>query len=153
MPFDRVLLATALATCCAGATACSTPTVADGARAVFATSQICTPDKVTVKERPDLAPHSVLPGVTPPNGQNIDSVGSAYEVSGCAKKLVLVCGRPFVDTPPPDPFSAGVTYPNGSDWPDLSFNNEYYALTRAIDIDGNRVASAVVCQPAKTAVQ
>lgn len=137
----------------ASTAACSAPTVADGARAVFATSQVCTPDKVTVKERPDIAPHTVLPGVTPPNNQNLDAVGSAYEVSGCAKKLVLVCGRPFVDTPPPDPFSAGVTHPNGNDWPDLSFNNEYWAITRAVDIDGDRVVSAVVCQPAKTSVQ
>jgi hypothetical protein len=151
MALDRLLLATSLLACCV--TGCSTPTVADGARMVFATSQVCTPDKVTVKERPDLAPHSVLPGVTPPNDANIDSVGSTYEISGCAKKLVMVCGRPYVDKPPPDPFSAGVTYPNGNDWADLSFNNEYYALTRAIDIDGDRVVSAVVCQPAKTSVQ
>jgi hypothetical protein len=149
MLLDRAVLAAMILACAA----CSAPTVADGARAVFATSQICTPDKVTVKERTDLAPHAVLHDVTPPNEANIDSVGSVYEVSGCTKKLVMVCGRPFVDKPPPDPFSAGIEYPNGPDWADLSFNNEYFALTRSIDIDGKRVVSAVVCQPATASAQ
>jgi hypothetical protein len=126
------------------------PTVADGARAVFSTSQICRADAITIRARPDLAPHAVLKGVTPPPGVDLDAVGDTYELAGCNRKVLLVCGRPVVGNHA-DPFSAAIS--QGEYGTELTLNTEYFALTRALDVDGNRVASAVVCQTANSTVQ
>ena len=98
--------------------------------------------------RPDLAPHSVLNGVTPPPGQSLDSVGDAYEVSGCNTKRLYVCGHPFVGTHA-DPFSASVS-PDGID---MSFNTSDFSLFTSHDIEGGRITSAVVCQPSAQTIQ
>jgi hypothetical protein len=124
------------------------PTVVDGVRSVFSASQLCTAANVTVKARPDLAPHSVLNGVTPPPGQSLDSVGDAYEVSGCNTKRLYVCGHPFVGTHA-DPFSASVS-PDGID---MSFNTSDFSLFTSHDIQGGRITSAVVCQPSAQTIQ
>jgi hypothetical protein len=127
------------------------PTVEDGARQVYAVSQICDFTAVQVRERSDLRPSSVLQGVTPPPGVDLDSVGSAYELSGCGKKQIFVCGRPFVGKGT-DPFSV-VDESTPGQWGDVTFHTEYYALTRATHIADGRVPTAVVCQPAAATVQ
>jgi hypothetical protein len=152
MPFGRNLVATMILAGAGVTLAGCAPTVADGARAVFSTSQICDHAGVTVKERSDLAPHAVLKGVAPPPGVELDSVGSTYEISGCGAKLVFVCGRPVVGQHG-DPFSAEVTSSKGSTSTDVAFNTRYFAITRSMGIDGNRVSNAVVCQPGSPTVQ
>lgn len=144
MGFATKVIATTMGIAASLALAGCAPTVADGARAVFSTSQICPDDAITVRARGDVAPHSVLNGVTPPPGVNIDSVGDTYEVAGCNKKVLFVCGRPIVGSHA-DPFSAAVTQDQYGT--ELTLNTEYFALTRALDVDGRHVASAVVCQP------
>jgi len=124
--------------------------VADGAVSVFSTTQICPYETIDIKARPDLAPHSVLKGVTPPPGVDLDSVGSTYEISGCNHKQLYVCGRPVIGKTT-DPFSAG--YSRQDDGVHLDLNTEYFAITRALDTEGNRVANVVVCQPANQTVQ
>jgi hypothetical protein len=101
-----------------------------------------------VRARPDLAPHSVLKGVTPPPGVDLDAVGDTYEISGCAKKLLFVCGHPVAGNHA-DPFSAGVS----KDGIDMSFNTDEFTLITAHSVEGGRITSAVVCQPASQTVQ
>jgi hypothetical protein len=92
----------------------------------------------------------VLKDVTPPPGVNLDSVGDTYEMSGCDKKLLMVCAHP-VEGAHPDPFSAGVK--QGEYGTELSLNTEYFTLVRALSVDGGRVSSVVVCQPGGAAPQ
>jgi hypothetical protein len=137
-----------------GSTACA-PSVADGARQVFFTSQICTDENTTVKARSDLEPKSVLKGVTPPAGVDLDSVGTTYEITGCNKKVIMVCGRPYVGNKG-DPFSANPVQDKervDKDFADPEFNTDLYTFTRAISIDGNRVSTGVVCQTGSVAQQ
>ena len=126
------------------------PTVADGAQRVFSTTQICRADAVSVKARPDLAPHAVLEGVSPPPGLDLDAVGGTYELSGCNRKLLYVCAHPIVGNHP-DAFSAAIT--QGEFGTEVSLNTEYFALTRALETSGGRVTSAVVCQPGTASLQ
>jgi hypothetical protein len=126
-------------------TACA-PSVADGAARVYSMAQICPHEGVTVKERSDLPPHSVLKGTPTPPGVDIDSVASTYEISGCSKKLLYVCARPVVGNHA-DPFSVAVTTPDDPDGPRLALNTPYFTETRAISIDGNRIANMAVCTP------
>lgn len=124
------------------------PSVADGAKMVYATSHICPAEKVDVRLRSDIAPHTVLQGVTPPPGTSLDSVGDTYEISGCNKKVTMVCGHPIVGKHD-DPFSADATE-DEEDGMHLSLNTGYFAITRALSVDDNRVSSVVVCHPAAT---
>jgi hypothetical protein len=125
-------------------TGCYTHTVADGARAIFADSQLCTNAGITVTARPDLAPHAILKDVTPPPGVSLDSLGETYEISGCSfSKLLYVCGRPIIGTHA-DPFSAAVS-PDGID---MAFNTPDFTLLTAHEIEGGRITSAVVCHAA-----
>jgi hypothetical protein len=126
------------------------PTVADGARRVFSVSEICPYESVAVRARGDLAPHAVLQGVSPPPGVSIDDVGDTYELSGCNKKVVMVCGNPVVSSHA-DPFSAQAAIDdNGMR---LLVNTGTFTITRAVDVDGNRVSNVVVCQAATQSVQ
>jgi len=124
------------------------PTVTDGIRMVYATSQLCTYAGVSAKPRPDLAPHTVLKDVTPPPGVAVDSLGDTYEVSGCGQKLLLVCGHPVVGNHA-DPFSATVS-PDGID---MSFNTANFALFTDHNVEGGHITSAVVCQASPQTVQ
>jgi hypothetical protein len=124
------------------------PTKQDGIRAVFASSQLCPTGGITLKERPDLAPHTVLKDVTPPPGVAVDSLGDTYEVSGCGTKQILVCGHPVVGSHA-DPFSAVVS-PDGND---MFFNTSRFALFTAHSVEGGRITSAVVCQGSSQSLQ
>ena len=124
------------------------PTMNDGIRAVYSSSQLCTYAGVNAKARPNLAPHTVLPGVTPPPGVAVDALGDTYEISGCGKKILYVCGHPVVGNHA-DPFSAGVS-PDGID---MSFNTSNFALFTSHSIQGGRITSAVVCQASTQTVQ
>ncbi len=124
------------------------PTFNDGIRMVYASSQLCTYAGVSAKARSDLAPHAVLKNVTPPPGVAVDSLGDAYEVSGCGKTIVYVCGHPVVGSHA-DPFSASVS-PDGID---MAFNTSNFALYTSHSIEGGRITSAVVCQAATQSVQ
>ena len=126
-------------------TACA-PSIADGAAQIYTVAQICPHEGVTVKERSDLPPHSVLKGTATPPGVDIDSVATTYEISGCSKKQLYVCARPVVGSHA-DPFSVGVSTPNDPEGPRLALNTPYFTETRAISIDGNRIANMAVCQP------
>jgi len=148
MSSGRLLLTIPLAAALAS-TGCA-PSIADGAQSVFSTSQLCPYEGITVRARPDLSPHAVLKDTPPPAGMNIDSVGGTYEISGCSKKLLFVCGRPVIGNGA-DPFSAG--FSQQDDGPHLSLNTDYFAITRSLDTEGNRVANVVVCQPASQSVQ
>ena len=150
MLFGKVGIATVVVGAAGLASAGCAPTVSDGAQSVFSTSQICPAASITVKARSDLAPHTVLKDTTPPPGVDLDSVGDTYEISGCSKKMIFVCGHPVVGNHP-DPFSAGVSH--AEDMTYLTLNTEYFAITRAISVDGNRVSTVVVCQPASPTVQ
>lgn len=125
-------------------TACA-PSVADGAVRIYAADQICPHDVITVKERSDVAPHSVLKGVPTPPGVDIDSITSTYELSGCGKKMLYVCGRPVVGNHA-DPFSVAVSTPDDLG-PRLVLNTPYFTETRAIDVDGDHIANMAACQP------
>ena len=127
------------------------PSVADGAQTVFSTSQICPFASVTVKERSDLAPHSVLKSTDAPPGYTVDSVGRTYEVSGCNKKLLMDCANPVVGKHA-DPFSADFSRAD-DDEVFLSVNTDTFTITRAITTSGDRVSTVVVCQPATQSVQ
>jgi hypothetical protein len=143
LPRKAALATFVLAASSLAAAGCA-PTVADGARSVFSTTHICPASAITVTTRSDLAPHSVLKGVTPPPGVDLDSVGSTYEISGCNQKVLFVCGRPVVGKTQ-DPFSAGFAY--ADDGVHLDLNTDYFAITRALDESGGRVSTVVVCQP------
>jgi hypothetical protein len=132
------------------ATAGCAPSVADGAQRIYSTSQICPAEGVTVRLRSDLPPHSVLKGVTPPPGVALDSVGDTYEITGCNKKMLMVCGHPIVGTHP-DPFSAAAT--SDDDGIRVSLNTGTFTITRALSIEDDRVSTVVVCQPASQAAQ
>jgi hypothetical protein len=150
MLFDKYIVTTMILGAASLASAGCAHSVADGAVSVFSTTQICPYETIDIKARPDLAPHSVLKGVTPPAGVDLDSVGSTYEISGCNKKQLYVCGRP-VNGKGTDPFSAA--FSRQDDGVHLDLNTEYFAITRALDSEGNRVANVVVCQPANQTVQ
>ena len=125
-------------------TACA-PSVADGAARIYSVAEICPHDGVTVKGRSDLAPHSVLKGVSTAPGVNIDSITDTYELTGCGKKVLYVCGRPVIGNHP-DPFSVAVWTPDDVG-PRLAVNTPYFTETRAIDIDGDRIENMTTCQP------
>ncbi len=127
------------------------PSVAEGAQRVFSTSQICPYESVTVRARSDLPPHSVLKGSSAPPGYTVDSVGQTYEVTGCQKTLVMVCGNPVIGKHP-DPFSADFSR-SDDDEVHLSLGTEYFAITRALTTSGDRVSTVVVCQPGGQVVQ
>jgi hypothetical protein len=130
----RALTTTALAASLAS-TACA-PSVGDGAARIYAAAEICPHDGITVKERSDVAPHTVLQGVPTPPGVDIDSITSTYEITGCGKDVLYVCGRPVVGNHA-DPFSVAVSTPD-AEGPRLAMNTPYFTETRAIDVDGNR---------------
>jgi hypothetical protein len=148
MSFRRDVFTSVATTVAALACAACGPTFTDGVRAVYSSSQLCTSANVTVKARPDLAPHTVLAGVTPPPGVALDSVGDVYEVSGCNRKIVYVCGHPVVGKNP-DPFSAAVS-PDGID---MAFNTDEFALFTSHIVEDGRIKSAVVCQASGQTVQ
>jgi hypothetical protein len=148
MTFRRDVLTIAAMTVATLACAGCGPTVTDGIRMVYSSSQLCTYAGVSAKARPDLAPHTVLPDLTPPPGVAVDSLGDTYEISGCGKKLLLVCGHPVVGNHP-DPFSASVS-PDGID---MSLNTNNFALFTSHSIEGGRITSAVVCQASARTVQ
>ncbi len=124
------------------------PTMNDGIRAVYSSSQLCTYAGVGAKARPDLAPHAVLQGVTPPPGVSVDSLGDTYELSGCGKKMLMVCGHPVVGNHA-DPFVVSVS-PDGID---MAFNTSNFSLFTSHSVEGARVTSAVVCQASTQKVQ
>jgi hypothetical protein len=141
--FLAVTIAT-LATCLTS-TACA-PSVRDGAQRIYSVAEICPYDSVTATERSDLAPHTVLKSAPTPPGTNIDSIASTYQVSGCGKKALYVCARPVVGNHT-DAFSVAVSAP-ADDGPHLVINTPYFTETRAIDVDGDRIANMAVCEPA-----
>lgn len=128
------------------------PSVADGAQRIYAAAEICPHDGITVKERSDVAPHTVLKGTPTPPGVDIDSITSTYELSGCGKDVLYVCGRPVVGNHA-DPFSVAVTSPPDDDGLHLALNTPYFTETRAIDVDGNRIANMATCQPVSAPVK
>jgi hypothetical protein len=146
----KTLLASLLLASSAVLLAGCAPTVEDGARQVYAVSQICPAAGVAVKARPDLAPHTVLSGATPPPPSDIDSVSETYEISGCAQKRLFVCAHPVIRKQS-DPFSVALAY--ADDGAHLDFNTEYFELVRGLDVDGDHVESAVVCQPGTQTIQ
>lgn len=141
----HTLAATLVAAAALGSTACA-PSVADGAARIYSAAAICPHDGIVVKERSDLPPHSVLKGTPTPPGVDIDSVATTYEVSGCNQRVLYVCARPVVGNHA-DPFSVAVSNPD-DDGPNLALNTPYFTETRAISVDGNRIANMAVCQPA-----
>ena len=145
MRFGFLALTTTTLAASLASTACA-PSVADGAKRIYAAAEICPHDGVTVTERSDLAPHSVLKGAPTPPGANIDSIASTYELTGCGKKALYVCARPVVGNHV-DSFSVAVSKPADDDGDHLVINTPYFTETRAIDV-GDRIANMAVCQPA-----
>lgn len=150
MRFGFLALITTTLAASLASTACA-PSVADGAKRVYAAAEICPHDGITVHERSDLAPHSVLKGVATPPGVDIDSIASTYEITGCGKKALYVCGRPVVGNHA-DPFSAAVSTPDDLG-PRITLNTPYYTVTRATDVSGDHIANMAVCQPATAPAQ
>jgi len=145
MRFGFLALTTATLAASLSSMACA-PSVKDGAARIYAAAEICPHDGVTATERSDLAPHSVLKGAPTPPGANIDSIASTYELTGCGKKALYVCGRPLVGNHV-DAFSVAVSNP-ADDGNHLVINTPYFTETRAIDVDGDHIANMAVCQPA-----
>jgi hypothetical protein len=145
MRFVSQALTTAVLAASVASTACA-PSVADGASMIYAASETCGHEGITVKERSDLAPHTLLKGTPTPPGVDIDSITSTYELSGCGKDVLYVCGRPVIGNHA-DPFSVAMTSPPDEDGLHLALNTPNFTETRAIYVDGNRIANMATCQP------
>lgn len=150
MRFGSLVLTTATLAGCLASTACA-PSVADGAARIYSAAEICPHEGITVKARSDVAPHSVLKGTPTPPGVDIDSIASTYEIAGCGKKVLYVCGRPIVGNHA-DPFSVAVSSPDDLG-PRLSLNTPYFTETRAIDVAGDHIANMTACQPVNAPAQ
>jgi hypothetical protein len=144
---------------------CTTGTVPDGAQSIFSRATTCPPDRVVVTARPDVAPHTVLrpasdanmptPDATDPDQStlkpslsprsppvSVDEVGTTYQVFGCGRSATIVCANPVVDGRS-GPFSA--SFAEGFAVPHAAWQHDF---SRAQIIDGDRVVSMVVCEPA-----
>jgi hypothetical protein len=146
---------------------CATESVPLGAQSIFARANTCSAERVTVTARPDVAPHTVLPpegpdaNAPPPEGgdydvmrsvprslappsapRNVDALGATYEVSGCGKSLLLVCANPIVDG------RSGAFSASFSEGFAASRAPLQHSFSKAQIIEGDRVLSMVVCEPA-----
>jgi hypothetical protein len=93
--------------------------MAQGARTIFSQKNTCPSDRITVRQRADVPPHTLLaPQASQPQPPpdvasdperlalwnkmhrdreaSIDDVGTTYEVSGCGQSVMYVCTHPNV---------------------------------------------------------
>lgn len=150
MRFGVMALSTVTLGASLASSACA-PSVAEGARRIYAAAEICPHDGITVSERSDLAPHSMLKGVPTPPGVDVDSITSTYEISGCGKKVLYVCGRPHVGNHA-DPFSAAVSTPDDLG-PRITLNTPYFTETRSSEVAGDHIDNVATCQPVTAPAQ
>jgi hypothetical protein len=89
-----------------------------GAKSIFSRSYACPADRVIVTARPDVAPRSVVrvpaSSEPPPDvaadaerlrlwrsmhapSRDVDAIGAVYEVAGCDRRAMFVCGRASQD--------------------------------------------------------
>jgi len=153
-----------IATILAGAGCTTELSLHDGAGQSFAGEHTCPLGRLTIRARPDLPPHVVLPPrVDPPPAEiaadperlqmwnqqqaashpDLDRFASTFEVSGCRTTELFVCGHPRSDIKDGD-WSADI---DADGHVGLASSN-HVDLPNMTTVDSGVVTSSVVCLPA-----